>query len=70
MLIELKNSYEILEKVAEPFFPIPSEVVVVVDSQVRYMGKRLARTNRVACFPGARIATIADRLGLDGAKSD
>ena len=70
-LVEIKNSFEALEEVDEtPFSPTPSEVVIVGDSQVRYLGDRIAMKNRVCCYPGARIATIADKLGLGDEKSE
>ena len=72
VLEDQTNSFRVLrqdEEVAKPpYCPTPSKVVVVGDSQVRNLGSRLTRKSRVACYPGARVAAIEDRLDLEGAK--
>ena len=46
------------------------DLVVIGDSQVRYLGSNLGRQNRVECFPGATVEIVSRKLGLGKRPSD
>lgn len=58
--MEVKNSFDVLgDEVVEKEV---HKVIVLGDSQVRYVGKHLNRKSKVCCYPGAGVSKIVGVL--------